>query len=199
MYNLFKKLLPTLKSIFLGSSVPAVVSGEQNKIYIRFAIVNDNLGTVRNAELHLVVAENTGGGTKVIEVYGLNNNDAEEVWNEDVITFNDAPANDVDNTFEVARVTLLGSFNVASEAAGTLKIFTSTDMITWLNTDSNDTVTFLLRRTDSNFSSILYFASSESTTYEGPKLVINKDTLNMYVSGEPEPTKGYQNLTAHGF
>lgn len=199
MYNLFKKLLPLLKSTFFGTPTTPSVSGGQNKIYIRFAIVNDLMGTVRNAELHLVVAENDGG-TSVVEVYGLNNNDAGEVWDENTITFNNGPANDTANDFIAARVTLLGSFNVYStDVVGTLKIFTSSDMITWLNADTNDTVTFLLRRTDSNFGSSLCFASGESTTYEGPKLVINKDTTDMYIKGKDDVTDNYQNLYSHGF
>jgi hypothetical protein len=199
MFNLFKKILPALKSIFITPAV-AVASVEVFKTYIRFDINHPELITVENAELHLIVGYNTGGTTHTVEVYGLDDLHAGENWAETSITWNNGPANDVDNDFTAADVTLLGSFTVtSSDIAGTKKIFTSAGLITWLNLDTNRVVTVMLRRTDSNFSSELYFASKEHTTYDGPKLVINQTSLNLYTTGKEAPTIGYQNLYSHGF
>lgn len=200
MYNLFKNLLPALKRFFVSSASTPVVSAGIFKTYIKFDITHAHLTTVTNAELHLIVAENSGGTTHTVEVYGLDDLHSGEGWNENLITWNNGPANDTDNDLIVADVTLLGSFTVtASDIVGTKKIFTSAGLITWLNLDTNKQVTFILRRTDVNYSSELSFASKEHTTLEGPQLVINQDTLNLYTNGKLPPTSEEQNLYTTGF
>lgn len=199
MYNLFKKILPALKQIFVAPFVSSVPATEIFKTYIKFDISHPNIGTINDAELHLVVAYNTGG-THTVEVYGLDDLHAGENWGESTITWNNAPANDANNDLIAGDVTLLGSFTVSpSDVVGTKKIFTSSGLVTWLNLDTDRLVTIILRRTDVNYSQELYFASKEHTTYDGPKLIINQPKLNMYTVGKEAPTVGYQNLYTNGY
>lgn len=198
MYNLFKKILPALKSVFFGTSTAVVSTDVQNKTYIKFNIESEHVTTFDNAQLHLIIAEN-GSGVKTIEVYGLNDGVAGETWNENTITFDNAPANQSGNGIDLATATLLGSFSVsAAEAPGTLKIFSSTDMLTWLNADGNNLVTFILRRTDGNTAN-LAFASKESSTYAGPKLVVNMPMLNLVTTGKDNITSEELKLFSHGY
>jgi len=94
------------------------------------------------------------------------------------LTWNNAPANDTSSFFELTSdATLLASFTVptGSSSAGDSFLISDPDIASFLNSDTNDWVTFVLtasrRGTSSNPYELFKFGAREHGTFAGPALL----------------------------
>ncbi len=144
-----------------------------------------------SAALDLVVSLNQPGnsdrqyGTSFtsfnVNVYGANDAD----WAESSLNFVSARDTASDwkivftHPYSTPGATLLGSISVPANTRGSSaptvgKSFSlsNPDLVTFLNNDSDGKVTFFITRTDGSNQSNLWFASSENTIYDGPRLTV---------------------------
>jgi len=164
-------------------------NGYDRKGYIRF----DVSGMIMDASLELTVSTNNQGGTEAptpqtftIEVYGLAES-LDHTWVENEITWNTAPANDMSSSDFTEEATLLGSFIVEPLPVGNVVTFSDPNLVDFINTDTDNQVTLLLRRTPGTSSSHnIAFASKENTTYSAPTL----NTIAATRAFGPDPTDG---------
>jgi hypothetical protein len=144
-----------------------------SKIYCRFDLGSQITNwsapyrVVSAATLHL--RDNSSSAGQITNsVYGLKDGQAGESWGETTITWNNAPANDTNGAWYVgAEATYLGQFTYTGTGTGTNWIsFTSSNLVDFLNADTNGVVTLMLSN-PANTSS--QFASRERTdTQKGP-------------------------------
>lgn len=168
-----------------ASGAPAV----REKTYIRFLTTNLPANLV-DARLTLTMS---GAATNTVQshnflLYGLNNGDAMESWNQTTINWTNAPAYTNGGNYswasvDLARATLIGtvSDNVGSADAG--KPFTFADSSTnslenFLKADTNGMVTFIVVQTNESSIREMYFASKENPNYPGPQLVVYYEPTN---------------------
>ncbi len=114
------------------------------------------------------------------EVFGLTN-ELIDKWLESTITWNNAPANQPNNALNSMMVASLGTFSLTGKGLGAYS-FTSQALIDFLNSDTDDFATFIVRRNTNQIGSQNYvhaFASTEHPSIAGP-------TLN--VTPVPEPS-----------
>ncbi len=154
------------------------------KGYLRFDLA-DVKSDVLAAGLALDVSlnNNGGGGTTpqefTVQVFGLNDGDAGESWAENLINFNNAPGNQSGNNLDGAATTLLGTFTVENNAGGRV-MFSSDELVDFLNDDSNDLATLILLRQGGSGGFNLGFASRENGQLLAP-------TLELVTEAIPEP------------
>ena len=193
-------------------------SGTTRKGYFRFDVASLTGASVTNASLSLTVGINNGGSTNTtpqnftLNLYGLNDGATAgggilgEDWDETLITWDNGPANVVSgagagnsvktgpDTANGGAATLIGSFEVtAADSTGSIVLAASgSNLVDFLNADTNDQVTFIITRTGwssggglpnpSQGGSNLTFRTKENTSgHEFP-------TLNLDVI--PEPSSG---------
>jgi len=138
--------------------------GTDRKGYIRF----DVAGGVAEASLNLTVTVNNqgGGGSTpqvfTVEVYGLSES-LDHTWVESEITWDNAPGNSLSDHEFTADATFLGSFLVDQLSAGDAVSFSDPALVDFINQDTDNQITLLLRRTTGNGSYNLGFASKENT------------------------------------
>ena len=143
------------------------------KAYIRFDIA----GSISEASLDLTVSTNNNGGggtipqTFTVEVFGLAES-LDHTWTETDITWNNAPGNDTSSSNFTADATLLGSFIVDPIPVGNIVSFSDPALVDFINSDTDNQITILLRRTVGTSSSHnLAFASKENSSgYSAPTL-----------------------------
>jgi len=174
-----------------GSNVTLKNSGGNSydrKGYIRF----DVSGTIMDASLDMTVTTNNEGGggttpqTFTIEVYGLSES-LDHTWVENEITWNNAPGNDRSSSDFTDDATLLGSFIVEPVPVGNPVSFSDPNLVNFINSDTDNQVTLLLRRTAGTSSSHnIAFASKEHASYSGPTL----NTIAATRAFNPEPADG---------
>ncbi|MEM6331887.1 MAG: DNRLRE domain-containing protein [Planctomycetota bacterium] len=157
--------------------------GNSDKTWIRFDLNGATPGTITDAEFSLALADETARfGIFDFEVYGLNEGVSGEApagsggWDEATITGANAPGNVVTSTFEVdaAETTLLGTFTkpVFNPQAGETVGITAgpgSDLVNFLNADTNGVVTLIVVRTTEDNRPNL-FASKENGAIDGPSL-----------------------------
>jgi len=158
-----------------GGSVTLKNSGGNSydrKGYIRFDVAD----VVSEASLVLTVSTNNEGGggttpqTFTIEVYGLAES-LDHTWTENDITWNNAPGNDTSSSNFTADATLLGSFIVEPIPVGNVVSFSDPNLVDFINSDTDNQITLLLRRTAGTSSSHnVAFASKEHSSYSAPAL-----------------------------
>jgi hypothetical protein len=164
-------------------------SGTTRKGYLRFELPT-LFGGVLDAALNMEVTTNNqgGGGTtpqnQTVNVWGLNDLDPGELWDESGITWNNAPANLTGgNGIDSSVADFLGSFDVPNHPETDSKpievMFSSQDLIDFINADTNGVVTLILQRQNSQGSWNLAFASGENFDLMPPTL-----TLGIFM---PEP------------
>lgn len=110
-----------------------------------------------------------------VKVYGLNNGDAGENWDETTITWNNAPQNDTtDSNDLLSNTTYLGSFNVTNGTPnGTEFNFSSDALATFIKADTDNNATLILTHADgAEADRGVFFATKEFGTYPGPILFI---------------------------
>jgi len=174
-----------------GGSVTLKNSGGNSydrKGYIRFDVAD----TVSEASLVMTVSTNNEGGggttpqTFTIEVYGLAES-LDHTWTETDITWNNAPGNNTSNSDFNEDATLLGSFIVEPLPVGNIVSFSDPNLVDFINSDTDNQVTLLLRRTvGTSGSHNIAFASKENSNYSPP-------ALNMEVATKafgPDPADG---------
>jgi hypothetical protein len=175
-----------------GGSVTLKNSGGNSydrKGYIRFEIT----GAASEASLELTVSTNNQGGTEAptpqtftIEVYGLAES-LDHTWTETDITWNNAPGNDTSSSDFTADATLLGSFIVEPIPVGNVVSFSDPNLVDFINSDTDNQITLLLRRTAGTSSSHnVAFASKENTNYSAPALNLEVATRAF----RPDPANG---------
>ncbi len=168
------------------------------KGYIRFDVSGINFNHITAAELELEVSTNNNGGSPldptpkdyIVNLFGLNDGDAGEGWDESTINFNNAPANAANNGIDTNAATLIGQFTMPALnpsqvdepiIVGLNDLITPNgdDLINFLKNDTDGLVTFILTRAgDSNN---LGFASRENPDLAPP-------TLRLYGAAPvPEP------------
>lgn len=161
--------------------------------YIRF----EKLGSfvAENAALELTVAQRSPGGSGnsatqldyTIEVFGLNDNVAEQDWVEaatvdgvtgptppNPLVWNNAPANNTANNELIGSdVTFLGSFVVPGTSnPGEFFSFQSSAMLDFVRADTDGVLNFIINREGGSGSNNLAFASREHTSLAGPNLAL---------------------------
>jgi len=119
------------------------------------------------------------------EVYGLNDG-GDENWLENVITWNNAPANAPKNLFDMTKATSLGKFDIVGKGIGstiTLSSVSHPAMATFIESDSDNQVTFMIaRNTPAGSDNYVHaFASKESTIVAGPILESIPEPASMIV------------------
>ncbi len=175
-----------------GGSVTLKNSGGNSydrKGYIRF----DVSGTVMEASLDLTVSTNNPGGTDpptpqtfTVEVYGLAES-LDHTWVEDTITWNNAPGNDTSSSNFTSDAMLLGSFVVDQTPVGDTITFSDPNLVDFINADTDNQITLMLRRTPGTSSSHnLAFASKENANYSAPTLNVKPATQAF----SPSPANG---------
>ncbi|TKJ37724.1 MAG: hypothetical protein CEE38_06530 [Planctomycetes bacterium B3_Pla] len=174
-----------------GGSVTLKNSGGNSydrKGYIRFDVAD----VVSEASLVLTVSTNNEGGggttpqTFTIEVYGLAES-LDHTWTESDITWNNAPGNDTSSSNFTADATLLGSFIVEPIPVGNVVSFSDPNLVDFINSDTDNQITLLLRRTAGTSSSHnVAFASKENTNYSAPALNLEVATRAF----GPDPADG---------
>lgn len=107
------------------------------------------------------------------EVFGLTNELFDDSWLESTITWNNAPANQTNNGINSMMAASLGTFSLTGKGLGAYS-FTSQALVDFLNSDTNDYATFIVRRNTNQPSNtqdyVHAFASTEHPTVAGPRL-----------------------------
>ena len=128
--------------------------------------------TMVSATFQVVKNEQTTGDEDLfLNVYALNDGDVGEGWDEMTITYNNAPANVLDeNEFDPDRTTYVGSVSYnANDPVGMLLEFSSQALLDAVNGDTDGQLSLFFRQTpDSGYS--VAFASRENETYAGATL-----------------------------
>lgn len=164
-------------------------SSTTRKSYLRFDLP-PLMGGVLDAALNLEVITNNQGGAgstpqnQTVNVWGLDDLDPGELWGEGTLTWNNAPANNTANNGILGNATLLGTFLIPNHPETDSKplevMFTSQQLIDFINADTNSVATLILTRQNTQSGWNLAFASREHSTLMAPTL-----TLGLFV---PEPT-----------
>lgn len=109
------------------------------------------------------------------ELFGLTN-ETLDVWGVSTIAWANAPANQANNGLDSSMVVSLGTFDLIGKVIGEY-VFGSQALTDFLNADSNDSVTFILRRNTNQVGSQNYVhavASGENTAFAGPALAVEQ-------------------------
>jgi len=140
----------------------------ERKSYIRFSL-SSVTQTIDAASVTFTLPSGTGGA-RTYTLYGLKDNATGNSWSETGITWNNAPANDTADGGTFTSDALLLS-SVAFGAGGVTTVtFTDVAIKNFLNADTDDLVTFMLYRTNSN-ATVDTFNSREAAS-GGPLLSI---------------------------
>lgn len=147
------------------------------KSYLGFDLSGMGTFPVATASLDFMFVDSGAGSTNSgtnyqFEVFGLIN-EVFDSWLESTITWNNAPANQANNGINSMMAASLGTFSLTGKGLGAYS-FTSQALVDFLNNDSNDFATFIVRRNTNQPSTaqnyVHAFASSENTSFAGPRL-----------------------------
>ncbi len=160
-------------------------SSTTRKGYLRFDLAGAPPDILDAALTLQVTTNNQGsGGTTpqnfMVNVFGLVDGHAGELWDEMGINWNNAPANAGGDSLTSDAIPL-GSFEVLNDPEGSRVMFTSPELISFLSADTNDLATLILTRQSTSGSHNLVFASGEHGSFLAPTLTI---------TGVPEPSTG---------
>ncbi len=150
------------------------------KSYFGFDLSGLSNDPVTSAALHFNFVDSAMGLTDAttnytFELFGLTN-EALDGWGESTIAWANAPANQANNGIDSSLVVSLGTFDLMGKGIGEY-VFGSQSLTDFLNDDSNDSVTFVLRRNTNQVGSQNYVhavASGESTALAGPTLAVEQ-------------------------
>ena len=180
----------TSTSLTLKMGTSGTGSGYKRVALLRFDYDPSYVWT--SAALDLVVSSNTKGNSDPgygvsfksfnVNVFGANDAD----WAESSLDFTSASTTTSDwkisftHPYSTPGATLLGNLSVPANSrpggpyptVGETYSLSNSDLVTFLNNDSDGKVTFFITRSDTSDQSNLSFASSENTTYDGPKLSV---------------------------
>jgi hypothetical protein len=121
--------------------------------------------------------------TATLEVYGLNNGHADENWSEATTTWNNAPASTQDATgiLVSSEITLLKDIFIGT-SIGSAVSFHSEELNLFVQSDTNNLVTFILR--DNTFGGL----SSDATFYSKENTINPDFAPTLYITTVPVPT-----------
>ncbi|MCA2660661.1 MAG: DNRLRE domain-containing protein [Microcystis sp. M049S2] len=159
------------------------------KGYLRFDLNSINKSNISNAIFNWTYVDNNSTPPlSSYSVYGLNDGNAGENWNESTITWNNAPANGGGNTIDSSQTTFLGlfSFNPTSTPFGTIISFSDPKLVSFLQNDTNNLATLIITRDNFNVST-QNFAGKEATQFAPPTLQL-EITPPPPVTSIPEPS-----------
>ncbi len=110
------------------------------------------------------IEDNIAGQNIGFEVYGLNDGEPGELWDETTLTWNNAPGNDISSgSAFLSNTTFLGNFSVIGSGVGTEILFQSHQLISFLHSDTNGTATFMISRSFFDPEESGYFHQISST------------------------------------
>ncbi|GLI39937.1 PEP-CTERM sorting domain-containing protein [Geobacter hydrogenophilus] len=169
-----------------GSTLVDQVKRQDNsdwnrKSYIGFDLSGLGPFSIATATLDFNFVDSGAGATLAgttyqFEVFGLTN-ELFDTWGESTITWNNAPGNRPNNGLNSLMVASLGTFSLTGKGVGTYS-FTSQELVDFLNSDSNDIATIIVRRNTNQPSNaqnyVQAFASSENVSVGGPTLNITQ-------------------------
>lgn len=154
------------------------VFGQSRKGYIRFGL-SQFANSVTNVQLELAFNALARDPTlpnanpSTYSVFGLNDGSPGEDWDELELTWNNAPGNNTGSVNGVlsSEAQNLGtfSFNPLAATAGDSILFSTDELTSFINADTNDLATLIITRNDINFS-IEAFGSRESAAGFAPQL-----------------------------
>ncbi len=165
--------------LLIKNAAPSVTGSFSRKVYIKFSLAS--LGATAVTQAFLNLRQIAGGGdavsgTQTFHVYGLNDLASGENWGETSITWANAPGNNTSSTYGMsAQATLLGTFTINGTGySGNLIQFSNSNLINFLNSDTNDLVTFMVTREtyDSNYSGYIHTFASREDGATGPNLLL---------------------------
>lgn len=147
--------------------------------YWRFDLA-DVVGDVDAATLSFTFtgAGGSSAANSTYQVYGLVDGHPGEAWDEASVTWNNAPANDTGSgtALLAGEATLLGTFSVTTtDPPGTTVPFSSAELLTFLQADTDLLATIMIVRSQANFGSEL-FAAKENTDYAPARLDLQTTT-----------------------
>jgi hypothetical protein len=167
----------------------AVFDQFHRKGYVRFDTSAIDF-TATDASLDLTVSDETLLSAEIatIHVYGITNQSLDSVALDSNITWANAPANDTASGYkaDLSKAMLLGSFTYqGNEPVGTVKTFSSSAFIDFLNADTNGLVTFVLGRTDPGAGKDrnVIFAGDTHATYAAPTLTVIPEPATLGMVG----------------
>lgn len=169
------------------------------KVWLRFDISNLDF-TATSATLKLTVQWDGNADAAAFSIYSLNNGSSygtgklNESWVEsgtNSLTWDNAPGNTTDSSsgVDATYATYFGQFGWSSggAAAGTVLSVTSTTNLGFINSDTNDKVTFIVVRTDTAAGTQLaskgYVPSGGSAGDWAPELTIVPEPATMVLLG----------------
>jgi hypothetical protein len=126
---------------------------DNRKGYVRFDLSSINQ-PINDATLRLSFSEDTHSSSAVwsFNVFGLSDGHTNENWSETGITWYNAPAHNITDGGSLmdGQVAHLGFFDIdtASLVAGDGVTFSSSELISFLQSDTNDLVTLIFTRPD---------------------------------------------------
>ncbi|GAA5496110.1 hypothetical protein Rhal01_02291 [Rubritalea halochordaticola] len=141
----------SVDNLFLKNKGPG--SSYTRAGWVHFDISGKSFGEEATLEFTVDISSSAG----VMDVWGIvdgaNGDQLGVDWSETGLTYNNAPANP--DFTEGAQMTYLGSFDASSTASGSTCQFSNAALLSFLQSDSNGEVTFVLMREngpDGNFS-----------------------------------------------
>ncbi len=145
------------------------------KSYIKFD-VSMIAAQIAQATLELTTIYSSGGNNHYdidIKVYGLNDGvNGEPNWSESTLTWNNAPGNIVNSPENFQNAVLLGTIHVPGNTpAGTTLQLSTSQLVDFLNSDSNNFVTIMLA-SGTSVNGDVFMATKEHSKYPGPTLIV---------------------------
>lgn len=151
------------------------------KTYLQFDV--SGIGTAETANLQLTIpnpvpalGSNNNDLTYTFNVFGLNDGVTAEDWDESLLTWNNAPGNDITSRNLLnSDATLLGTFTVTGRGApGEVIDFTSFELIDFLNMDTDGLATLILTRATVQTSDTVVHVFSSKEGGFSPLLVVGE-------------------------
>ena len=153
-----------------GAETAITVTDKRRKIYMRFDI--SQFASIGKPAILQLTQTSTVNTDYVCNIYGLVDSSAGQMWNEQTMTWDNAPANStLDNL--TTNATLLGSFLVtASNAAGDIHSFSTNTLDTFIANDTDGVITLILtHKTSAQYWSVS-FGTKENMEYDSPALIV---------------------------
>ena len=181
--------------------------GALNKTYVKFDGGNIVNKSYHRFDLSTVTADKTSAAFEITQaltygapggqpalwttlVYALDDGDPDEIWDESLITYNNAPANQNSSgtggfpatEFFDSTATFVGSFDFDVFAPeGTVYSFSTPALLAAVNGDTDNNLTLMLR-TSIVSGGGQHLASKEHLTHQGARLVLGEESVRTWAN-----------------
>lgn len=146
------------------------INSSTRKVYIQFDLSSLNVSQITDATLDLVTTGDTQGAL-TMALWSLNDLNAGENWDQSTITWNNAPENDTSDAVNLlGGATQLGSFAYPANSSGDTVSISLAGVLSTLQADTNDVVTFILAGDSVGGNTFHAFQSLEAGAGTGPVL-----------------------------